>query len=197
MQKYKVFLNSKFLLITNIEIICNDCIKYTKISDEIVNVFLNIDDYENIQIVCNNPEDVFNSLLKYFKYIEAAGGIVENINNEILSIFRLNHWDLPKGKIEKGELPRQAAKREVAEECGINIDEIGTELEPTYHIYERDNKLWLKKTFWYKMKYSGSEKLVPQTEEDITKVIWISKNDIGKYTDKMFSGIKEIIKVYL
>ena len=33
----------------------------------------------------------------------AAGGWVENENREVLWIYRLDHWDLPKGKLETGE----------------------------------------------------------------------------------------------
>jgi hypothetical protein len=38
-----------------------------------------------------------------FVYIEAAGGIVENSNGEILLIFRRGRWDLPKGHTDAGE----------------------------------------------------------------------------------------------
>ncbi|QQS63451.1 MAG: NUDIX domain-containing protein [Chitinophagaceae bacterium] len=54
-----------------------------------------------------------------FKIVEAAGGIVQNENKEILFIYRRNKWDLPKGKIEKKELPENAAAREIEEETGI------------------------------------------------------------------------------
>ena len=32
------------------------------------------------------------------------------------------HWDLPKGLVDEGESPREAAVREAAEECGLTID---------------------------------------------------------------------------
>ncbi len=31
------------------------------------------------------------------------------------------HWDIPKGGVEPGELPRQTALRETREECGIDL----------------------------------------------------------------------------
>ena len=43
-----------------------------------------------------------------FKVVEAAGGVVSNKNGEILFIRRMGKWDLPKGKIEKGESLEQA-----------------------------------------------------------------------------------------
>ena len=33
-------------------------------------------------------------------------------------------WDIPKGKLEKGETPSVAGAREVEEECGIKVEEI-------------------------------------------------------------------------
>ena len=52
--------------------------------------------------------------------IEAAGGLVYNLDNQLLMIFRNGKWDLPKGKLNPGEIIRQCAIREVKEECGIN-----------------------------------------------------------------------------
>lgn len=37
----------------------------------------------------------------------------------LLLHYRANHWDLPKGKIEKGETKEQAALRELKEETGL------------------------------------------------------------------------------
>lgn len=32
------------------------------------------------------------------------------------------HWDIPGGMVEDGELPREAAKREVMEELGVDVE---------------------------------------------------------------------------
>ncbi len=48
-------------------------------------------------------EKLKETFFKNFKVIEAAGGIVQNEKKDILFIYRLGKWDLPKGKIEKGE----------------------------------------------------------------------------------------------
>ncbi|HRI61402.1 MAG TPA: NUDIX domain-containing protein, partial [Saprospiraceae bacterium] len=54
-----------------------------------------------------------------FKVLEAAGGFVRNAENKLLVFFRRGSWDLPKGKIDAGETPEQAAVREVQEETGL------------------------------------------------------------------------------
>jgi len=35
------------------------------------------------------------------------------------------HWDIPKGLVDEGESPREAAVREAAEECGLAFDPEG------------------------------------------------------------------------
>src|ERR1043166_3932939 len=76
----------------------------------------------------------------FFKVIEAAGGLVKNNKGEYLFIFRKGKWDLPKGKIDKGESVSAAAIREVEEECGVKKLSIRKELPPTYHTYQQDGK---------------------------------------------------------
>ena len=51
--------------------------------------------------------------------IQAAGGLVNNEKDEILMIFRRGKWDLPKGKLDKGETLEECAVREVEEETGL------------------------------------------------------------------------------
>ena len=53
-----------------------------------------------------------------YKIHEAGGGVVVNERKEILTMFRRGVWDLPKGKIDKGETKEAAAIREVQEETG-------------------------------------------------------------------------------
>ncbi len=55
-----------------------------------------------------------------FKVLEAAGGFVRNAKGELLVFFRRGSWDMPKGKIDPGETPEQAALREVEEETGLS-----------------------------------------------------------------------------
>lgn len=129
-----------------------------------------------------------------FKVIEAAGGLVKNKKGEYLFIFRNGKWDLPKGKIEKGEGIKEAAIREVEEECGIGKLKIGKELESTYHTYELNGKSILKRTYWFEMSCADESKLVPQIEEGITEVKWLSKNDLQQVFENTFESIKEVLK---
>lgn len=133
--------------------------------------------------------DAFKSM---FKIIEAAGGLVQNAKKEYLFIFRKGKWDLPKGKIEKGESIKEGAVREVEEECGIRGLSIIRELPATYHTYFIGNKNILKPTYWFEMKCTDEAKLVPQAEEGITEVRWIASKDLGIVRANTYDSILDV-----
>ena len=138
---------------------------------------------------------IFKSIKRSMISIKAAGGIVRNEENECLFILRNGKWDLPKGKIEKGEGSRAAAIREVEEECGIRIESSGEKICNTYHIYVMNGAKVIKKTAWYWMKSTKREKLIPQLEEGITEVRWLSKLDLSLVQENTYPLIKDLIKI--
>jgi len=129
----------------------------------------------------------------HFEIIEAAGGVVFNENNEILFIYRLDKWDLPKGKVEKGETIPETAIREVQEECGISKVNIDNFICKTHHIYTNKDKDILKVSHWYKM-YSEEMELTPQLEEDITKVVWKNEDQVSNALKNTYLNIELLIK---
>ncbi|HQQ94588.1 MAG TPA: NUDIX domain-containing protein [Bacteroidia bacterium] len=138
-----------------------------------------VDHDRNIQILIRDLsfDKVLEELKKDFVYIEAAGGFIEQ-DGKFLFIHRHKRWDLPKGKLNKGESNADAAIRECEEECGISELSILAPLSPTFHLYPYKGKMALKQTYWYHMNCKYRGKLVPQTEEDIDKVEWFSLKDI-------------------
>jgi 8-oxo-dGTP pyrophosphatase MutT (NUDIX family) len=88
-----------------------------------------------------------------------------------------------------------AAIREVEEECGIKIESSGEKICNTYHIYEMNGARVIKKTAWYWMKSSKQEKLIPQLEEGITDVRWISKSDLSLVRENTYPLIKDLLQV--
>lgn len=138
--------------------------------------------YQTHSVLTFETSNLENALIKFselFKVIYAAGGLIKQ-NDKYLFIYRLKKWDLPKGKIDKGESPKQAAIRECEEECAITKLTITKELAPTYHIYEHKGGYALKKTFWYAMDTKHIGHLIPQTEENIERVEWFDKADIDE-----------------
>ena len=107
-------------------------------------------------------------------------------------IFRNGKWDLPKGKLEVGENIKECAIREVQEECGVSGLSIINALQDTYHTYEINGKKILKRTYWFKMKTNFTADLIPQLEEGITKVEWVSKEGISTRLENSYENINEL-----
>lgn len=136
----------------------------------------------------------FWSIFNDYKYIEAAGGLVEK-DNEFLFIKRNGVWDIPKGKIEKNEKIKNAAVREIEEECGLIKPKIKKHLINTWHTYEMNGRLHLKRTYWFWLKEGKkSTKLVPQKEEGITKVKYLPVSKFKKVKKNTYQSIIDVIK---
>jgi len=158
--------------------------------------------YDGEQLYVNlyhkTEEKLFKQLRKKLKVVVAGGGLVYNDSKEILFIHRNGRWDLPKGKIEKGEEIEACAIREVEEETGVIGLSITKELQTTYHVFKRNGKFRLKETFWYEMHTSSTGELTPQKEEGIKKAKWLNFEKAQKALDKSYENIKMIFpKEYL
>lgn len=151
--------------------------------------------YSEIILSFPDLDILWTDFKSIFKNITAAGGVVLNEKAEVLSIFRRGMWDLPKGKVDKGEEIISAAIREVEEETGIKVVELPIPLVSTYHIYKLNSKRILKKTEWFIMK-ANSGKLTPQIEEDIEEVIWLPPKELLNKKE-IYLNIKYVIISYL
>ena len=172
--------------------------------EEVKGWFLKFGSGETHLVVLTHPDpekflkDLF---FPAFIAIQAAGGVVIR-NNNLLFIKRLGKWDLPKGKIEKGESAQDAAIREVTEECGIKGNKITKVLPSTFHIYQSPYKhsfgQWiLKETFWFEMTYNRTEDGTPQTSENITELRWFGKNELDEVLANTYENLKMIISLYM
>lgn len=130
--------------------------------------------------------------------ILAAGGLVWNENEELLMIYRMGKWDLPKGKLDDGETIQDCAVREVMEETGIGNISIGPLIGITQHEYfdKYLNQEVVKESHWYFMSANGNQKLVPQIDEYIEDIKWAGKNEIRMFLQNSYANIENIIKQY-
>jgi len=128
--------------------------------------------------------------------IVAAGGIVENEDGAILFIYRRGKWDLPKGKLDDDETIEECAVREVEEETGLRNIKRGELLTVTNHSYEEKGKTIDKETWWYAMKVTGEQILVPQVEEDISEMAWALEYELAPYLDNTYPNIVQVVEQY-
>ena len=201
-QIYKVFFNDRTLFVLESEtdanlINCN--LKCINPNSQQAKAFVESFRHNTLQqtaviVTDSTATEIIQWLKDNYKYICAAGGLVENNNGEYLFIHRLGCWDLPKGKVEKNEHIATAAVREVQEECSIEDPKIQFQICSTFHTYELKNQLVLKETVWYKMYYEGDEIPQPQTEENIAIALWRDKSDIEDIMANTYPSIKEVIE---
>lgn len=103
-------------------------------------------------------------------YRETAGGI----EVALIRTAEGDRWQLPKGMIDPGETPEQAALREVSEEAGI-ICELLDPIEIIeywfYGNYDGSRKRYHKKVHFYLMRYISGD--VACHDHEVVEARWV------------------------
>ena len=204
-QKYALYFNRKALLFNNsqnIHIQANknplDAQTIKKRVDDALSIIQKDDNQElTIDLSPISLDEVLPLLKNLYVFIQAAGGIVENKHGNLLFIYRLGFWDLPKGKVEKNENIETAASREITEETGLQDLQNQKYLIKTYHTYSQKGKDYLKETTWYRFTTDSEVELSPQGEEGITEAEWVSKDKIEGILQNTYPSIEDVVKEYL
>ncbi len=119
--------------------------------------------------------------------IESAGLYLLNKKNEILLIdynwgIDNRGWALPKGKLEEGEEPEDAAVREVKEETGYVASGIIEKLKEENYEFTENGVIYSKRVYWFLALLGNNERLEPQPTEkekrDIKNVRWFNLQGI-------------------
>ncbi len=113
--------------------------------------------------------------------VVAAGGVVidrAGADARVLVVHRPTYddWSLPKGHLDAGERPVEAATREVLEETGVVAallqDAGSTEHTITEHAIELEGRTAIKRVHWFVMTPAGGigpESRAPDTEIDLAE----------------------------
>ena len=105
----------------------------------------------------------------------AGGVIVRRIDGEHhVLIIRdpYDNWGLPKGHLEQGEDERAAARREVHEETGLAVTEVGEELGCIDWYFRADGRSVHKFCTFFLMRSARGE-TIPEVDEGITECVWL------------------------
>ena len=132
--------------------------------------------------------------------IKTAGGIVIQ-NDSILFIYKNGRWDLPKGRLERGNSSRKTAIIEISEETGLPQKDLKVlkKLIPTHYHKKVDGKIIVKKTYWYLIEFVGDEtvQLVPDLNENITDCKWVSFDKLVLVLEESHERIRYLIEFFL
>ena len=157
--------------------------------------FSSADQPGNLYISHHNSNELKEAFRACFKLIEAGGGLVFNREGHFLIIRRNGIWDLPKGKLERGEDFETAALREVEEETGLKDLDAVQLIVSTYHTYQLAGKRILKETRWYEMFYSGNRQPVLEANEGITESRWIKPGDTEFNKAGTYGSILDVLSI--
>lgn len=117
------------------------------------------------------------------KYEHSAGGVIYE-NGRVLLVLMQNLkgqkvWTFPKGHIENGETPQEAALREVEEETGCRCL-IKREIFKIHYNFTREGSFVEKDVQWYLMeKISQNDRIRDNTE--IYDVKWVSLAEVKDF----------------
>ena len=116
----------------------------------------------------------------HVKVEHSAGGVVlRSIGGRVhaLLIRDMNdNWGLPKGHIEPGEGPGEAAVREVCEETGLTQVEIGGELGSIDWYFRHDGHVIHKFCTFFVM-WAPHGEVAPARDEGIDGCAWIGLDE--------------------
>lgn len=196
---YKVFIDHKPVVFTTKEELSTDknVVKAKEITsaEELKPFIKKASIAEPVFLISKNPKKAFKSFFESHKKIEAAGGIVKR-KEKYLVIKRKGLWDIPKGRIDKGESAEHACVREIMEECGIEEQKIVGKLTETYHTMKWNGQPALKHTQWYMLTYNGPKETRPEVKEEITEAKWMTREKMMSIRKKTFGSINEVLDAF-
>ena len=126
--------------------------------------------------------------------LPSVSGIIFNREGSVLLVRRKKHpdkgkWSLPGGVIQTGENLHDALKREVSEECMLNV-EVGPLVSASSKIVKTQKGVILYHyvILDYLCRYQEG---IPKADSDAADIRWVKTEEINKY--ELSDGLVEVI----
>ena len=187
----EIYFAHKVLILTDSPVEISDYYRMPSSELSRANVLKIFETTNTIVVLDSMIEPYIEQFFSEFKWVEAAGGLVENEKGETLMIYCYCHWDLPKGHIDEGESADVCAVREVAEETGVKGAKIVRFLCNTLHAYGVYGVWEVKRTSWYQLS-AESCPTKPQEEEDIAIAKWCSPEEVEENLRSTYPTIRNV-----
>lgn len=126
----------------------------------------------------------------------SVGGIILNGQKEVFVLKRADNddflpgfWEIPGGGLDFGENPEEGLKREIKEECGLEIEVINPVVVTDYFMDKDDKKIHrVEINFMCRLK---SEDQNIALSEEHTESKWVKREELSAL--KMSDLMKQII----
>lgn len=121
---------------------------------------------------------------------QSAGLVLVKDGEYLLLHYDAGHWDFPKGHLEKGESPEQAALRELKEETGITDAEILPGfVEKILYFFKKEGKTIAKEVVFFLARTKTSNVTLSFEHKGF---VWLPfKEAVEKIT---YNNAKDILK---